>query len=57
MIKTFEDFIKYANKTPELLSLLYDLGLMPEQLNTPEEKRAFLACCIGYALGKGGKDE
>ena len=27
----FRSLIKYANETPELLSLLYDMDLLPEQ--------------------------
>ena len=53
MLQTYEDIVKYANGTPEILSLLYDLNLMPEQVNTKEDKRAFIACVVGYALGKG----
>jgi hypothetical protein len=26
---------------------------MPEQIDTDNEKRAFIACVVGYALGKG----
>lgn len=53
MIKTYEDIVSYSNETPELLSLLYDLNLMPEQIESKDDKRAFIACVVGYALGKG----
>jgi len=53
MLRTYEDIVSYANATPELLSLLYDLNLMPEQIKTDNEQRAFIACVVGYALGKG----
>ena len=33
--KGFQELLDYINATPELLSLLYDLDLMPEQLDFP----------------------
>lgn len=41
---THEYFCKLVNETPELLSLLYDLDLLPEQVggDSMEEKKAKL---------------
>lgn len=38
------DILKYINETPELLSLLYDMGLLPEQ--HPENSRDWNRCMM-----------
>lgn len=42
--RTINACLKYINQTPELLSLLFDLDLLPEQLakNTPEWKQMLI---------------
>lgn len=48
----YKDMLAYINATPRLLSLLYDLNLMPEQVeHDPANKRAMLACYFGYRVG------
>lgn len=44
--------LKYINSTPRLLSLLYDLNLLPELVERdPANKRAMIACYFGYRVG------
>ena len=50
-------FLELANSTPELLSLLYDLDLMPEQLTGKEvtdvrDSLFFFAVCEAFRLGR-----
>ena len=50
---TKEEILKFINDTPELLSLLYDLNLLPEQtLNDPQN---YLRTCVITQLMKENK--
>lgn len=42
------EFVKYANNSPTLLSLLYDLDLMPEQVKEGGSDHAKMLCIIAH---------
>lgn len=44
---------KFINETPEILSLLYDVDLLPEQIVTVRGAISVAAICTAYQLGKG----
>ena len=41
-----------VNKTPALVSLLYDANLLPEQVETEQEAKNLIAIITGYKLGQ-----
>ena len=41
-----------VNKTPALVSLLYDANLLPEQVETEQEAKNLIAIIISYKLGQ-----
>lgn len=47
----YRKILKYINSQPRLLSLLFDLDLLPEQIDTDEARRQMLAAYFGYRVG------
>jgi len=45
------------NSTPVLLSLLYDVNLMPEQISTPQDFKSLQAVVIAYDLGRAAVED
>lgn len=48
--------LDYINNTPDLISSLYDLDLLPEQVNdkkTATNKMCMMAFVWGYQMAKG----
>lgn len=43
---------RYANQNPELLSLLYDIDLMPEQIRMMANAKRYIAICMLYKKWK-----
>lgn len=51
--KAYQDILAYINATPDLISLLYDLNLLPEVVqDDPHGRREMIACYFGYRAGK-----
>ena len=51
--KTMKDrCLTLINNNPELLSLLYDISLMPEQLTTKTEWVSMALVCAGFEIGQ-----
>lgn len=52
----YHQMLDYINSTPEVLSSLYDLNLMPEQVSDRKRvtsKMCMMAFVWGYQLAKG----
>ncbi len=48
----YTKILAYINAEPTLLSLLYDLNLLPEMVKEDKaDRRAMLACYFGYRVG------
>ena len=51
------ELLGYINKSPPLLSLLYDLNLLPEQtLNDPGPHALMVMVCVGFRAGVESKN-
>ena len=48
---------KLINNAPALLSLLYDVDLLPEQITSIRGAKSMAAVVEGYKLGKEAKNE
>jgi hypothetical protein len=53
------EILQKVNSTPALLSLLYDVNLLPEQIDSNNQYCALQAIVIAYGLGVASqtKDE
>mgnify|MGYP003663062449 CR=1 FL=1 len=49
--------IAEVNASPVLLSALYDMNLMPEQVVTKEQAGALMYFVAGYALGRSATSD
>lgn len=47
-----QPYLQMINETPNLLSLLYDVDLLPEQCNSVNAAVAMAAVCEAYLLGQ-----
>jgi hypothetical protein len=47
-----QPYLQVINETPDLLSLLYDVNLLPEQCRTVNSAVAVLAVCEAYRMGQ-----
>ena len=47
-----QSYLKVINDTPDLLSLLYDVNLLPEQCRTVNSALAVSAICEAYRMGQ-----
>jgi hypothetical protein len=47
-----QPYLELINGTPELLSLLYDVNLLPEQCTTVNAAVAVQTACVAYRLGQ-----
>ena len=47
-----QPYLQMINETPDLLSLLYDVNLLPEQCNSVNAAVAMAAVCEAYLLGQ-----
>ena len=52
-----QHYIKYINNTPELLSLLYDADLLPEQINSVRGAISVAAVVEAYKAGLKAGDK
>ena len=43
---------KAINDDPVLLSLLYDVNMLPEEINSAEQERCLKLVVVAYRLGK-----
>ncbi len=51
----YQKLLKVVNDSPALLSVLYDMGLLPELVDdkkTRSPRECFIALMIGYRVGK-----
>lgn len=52
--KQYQKILAYINQTPDLLSLLYDLNLLPEVVqDIPTDRRLMVAVYLGWRAAKG----
>lgn len=51
------NYRKIINNTPDLLSLLYDADLLPEQITSMRGAVSMAAVVEAYKLGKGIKND
>lgn len=47
-----QPYLQMINETPDLLSLLYDVNLLPEQCRTVNAAVAVSAVCEAYRMGQ-----
>lgn len=47
-----QPYLQLINETPDLLSLLYDVNLLPEQCNSINAAVAMSAICEAYRMGQ-----
>jgi hypothetical protein len=47
-----QPYLRLINETPDLLSLLYDVNLLPEQCVSVDEAVAVSAICEAYRMGQ-----
>ena len=47
-----QPYLQTINETPDLLSLLYDVNLLPEQCTTVNAAVAVSAVCEAYRMGQ-----
>ena len=45
------ELLGYINKSPHLLSLLYDLDLLPEQTENNITRSLMIMVCVGFRAG------
>lgn len=50
-----DDILRKINETPELISILYDANLLPEQVTTKRDLIHMLAVVRAYDLGRGAR--
>jgi len=50
--RILSEYVEVANKSPALLSLLWDWGLMPEQIESVDEAKSFALACQSYKAGQ-----
>lgn len=52
--QAIEPFIDFANSRFGLIGLLYDIDLLPEQINTMRDAAHFCAICAVWKAGEEG---
>ena len=52
IVMLINPFLELVNSTPELLSLLFDLDLMPEQVHSIRDALYFYTICEAFRMGR-----